>query len=153
MVEISHQDLSGSRFDDVDLSGARFRNVVLSGAEIRGAWAKRLVVDGGFEELVLNGIDVVPLWSAEMARQHPEFSMLTPTDADGYRAIWPLLEEQWSATVARARQLPEELLHERVDGEWSFVETTRHLLFVVDSNRVEFDLPLLGPGLEQRLPK
>ena len=30
----------------------------------------------------------------------------------------------------RARALPEELLHERVDGEWSFIETLRHLLFV-----------------------
>ena len=33
----------------------------------------------------------------------------------------------------RARALPEEVLHERVDGEWSFVETLRHLLFVTDA--------------------
>ena len=73
MVDFAHEDLTGSTFEDVDLTGARFRNVLLRGAEIRGAWAERLVVDGGFEELVLNGIDVVPLWRAELARRHPEY--------------------------------------------------------------------------------
>ena len=29
--------------------------------------------------------------------------------------------------------MPESLLHERVDGEWSFVETQRHLLFASDA--------------------
>jgi uncharacterized damage-inducible protein DinB len=44
-----------------------------------------------------------------------------------------VLEEQWAGTVDRARALPEERLHERVAGEWSFVETLRHLLFVHDA--------------------
>ena len=76
---------------------------------------------------------MVPLWRAELARRHPEFALLPPDDADGYRDLWPVLEEQWAATVARARALPEELLHERVDGEWSFIETLRHMLFVHDA--------------------
>ena len=133
MAEFRKQDLSGSVFDDVDLTGALFHNVLLRDVRIRGAWAERLVIDGGFEELVVNGVDVVPLWRAEMGRQHPEFSMLTPADADGYRAVWPVLEEQWAVTVDRARALPEERLHERVAGEWSFVETLRHMLFVHDA--------------------
>jgi uncharacterized damage-inducible protein DinB len=133
MVEHRHEDLSGSVFEDVDLTGALFRNVLLRDVRIRGAWAERLVIEGGFEELVVNGVDVLPLWRAELSRQHPEFSMLTPDDADGYRAVWPVLEEQWAATVDRARALPEELLHERVDGEWSLVETLRHMLFVHDA--------------------
>ena len=32
-------------------------------------------------------------------------------------------------TGARARQLPAARLHEQVDGEWSFIETLRHLGF------------------------
>ena len=130
MAEFRNQDLSGSVFDDVDLTGTRFSNVLLRDVTIRGAWAERLSIDGVFEELLFNGIDVVPLWRAELTRQHPEFARLEPDDADGYREIWPLLEEQWAATVARARRLPEDLLHERVDGEWSFIETLRHMLFV-----------------------
>jgi uncharacterized damage-inducible protein DinB len=133
MVEFHREDLSGSVFDQVELSGARFRNVHLEGAEIRGGWAGRLVIDGGFDELIFNEVDVVPLWRAELSRRHPEFAMLTPDDADGYRAVWPRLEEPWEQTVARARALPEELLHERVDGEWSFIETLRHLLMVHDA--------------------
>jgi hypothetical protein len=133
MVDFAHEDLTGSTFEDVDLTGARFRNVLLRDAEIRGAWAERLVVHAGFEELILNGVDVVPLWRAELSRRHPEFAMLTPDDGDGYRAVWPVLEEQWAGTVERARALPEALLHVRVDGEWSFIETLRHLLFVHDA--------------------
>src|SRR5262245_44385439 len=133
MVEFNREDLSGSVFDQVELSGARFRNVHLEGAEFRGVWADRLVIDGGFGELIFNEVDVVPLWRAELSRRHPEFAMLAPDDADGYRAVWPLLEGPWEQTVARARALPEELLHERVDDEWSFIETLRHMLMVHDA--------------------
>jgi hypothetical protein len=132
MVEFTGQDLSGSVFDDVDLTGAVFRNVHLEKVLVRGAWSSRLDLDGDFDELLYNGIDLVPLWQAEMARRHPEFARLRPDDAEGYRELWPLLEALWPPTVARARALPEELLHERVDGEWSFIETLRHLLFVHD---------------------
>jgi hypothetical protein len=34
---------------------------------------------------------------------------------------------------ARAGTLPEALLQERVDGEWSLVETLRHLVFAVET--------------------
>ncbi len=34
---------------------------------------------------------------------------------------------------ARARRLPEAALQQRVDDEWSFVETQRHLLFAADA--------------------
>jgi hypothetical protein len=40
---------------------------------------------------------------------------------------------RWDAAVHRARALPEDLLHERVDGEWSFIETLRHLVFATDA--------------------
>jgi hypothetical protein len=133
MVELRHQDLSGSVFEDVDLTGARFHNVVLRDVVIRGVWAPSLTVDGDVEELLFNGIDVTPLWHAEMVRRHPEYALLSPADADGYRAAWPVLEQQWAETVARARRLPDELLHERVDGEWSFIETLRHLVFATDA--------------------
>jgi len=36
-------------------------------------------------------------------------------------------------TVDRASKMPPELLHERVDGEWSFIETLRHLVFATDA--------------------
>jgi len=133
MAEYRDQDLSESTFEDVDLSRARFKNVQVSDVVLRGVWGERVEIDGDVDSLVFNGIDVVPLWHAEMCRQHPEYALLSPTDADGYRAAWPVLEELWAQTVARARRLPEELLHERVDDEWSFIETQRHLVFATDA--------------------
>jgi uncharacterized damage-inducible protein DinB len=53
--------------------------------------------------------------------------------ADDYRAAWDTVERVWAAAVARAEQLPEPVRHERVDDEWSFVETLRHLVFATDA--------------------
>lgn len=58
---------------------------------------------------------------------------LLPKDPDGMRAAWSIIENGWSATVDRARRLPEPVARERVEGEWSLVETLRHLIFVTDS--------------------
>jgi hypothetical protein len=44
-----------------------------------------------------------------------------------------VIEQSWPSTVERARRLPPELLHERVDCEWSFIETLRHLVFATDA--------------------
>jgi len=54
-------------------------------------------------------------------------------DADDFRDAWAAAQQRWSATIARAHTLDEDALHERVDGEWSFIQTLRHLLFVTDS--------------------
>jgi hypothetical protein len=133
MAEFRHQDLSGSTFDDVDLSGSTFKNVLVRDVVMRGVWGEQVEIDGDIEVLRVNGIDVMPLWHAELCRQYPEYAQLSPTDADGYRTAWPILEHLWEETFAHARRLPEELLHERVDGEWSFIETQRHLVFATDA--------------------
>ncbi len=58
--------------------------------------------------------------------------------------MWDTVERLWSDTVARAERLPAPALHERVDGEWSFVETLRHLVFISDSwaTRTVLDEPM-----------
>ncbi len=56
-----------------------------------------------------------------------------PEDADGFRAAWGLAQQRWTETIATAHTLDEATLHERVNGEWSFIQTLRHLLFVTDS--------------------
>jgi uncharacterized protein YjbI with pentapeptide repeats len=120
-------------FEDVDLSGARFDNVDLSGTTIRGARLVDVSLDGDIRNLTVWGIDVVPLVDAELNRLYPGRERMRPTDADGYREAWDLLEQLWSETVTKARRLPPELLHESVDGEWSFIETLRHLVFATDA--------------------
>lgn len=67
-----------------------------------------------------------------MAGRKAERDELKATDPDGLAQSWATIEQLWSGTVARARTLPEPVLHERVDGEWSFVETQRHLVLATD---------------------
>lgn len=52
---------------------------------------------------------------------------------DGVREAWAIVEAAWVELVEQARELPEPELHEPVDGEWSFVETLRHLVYVSDA--------------------
>jgi len=70
---------------------------------------------------------------AELNRRYPDRAKMRPDDADGYREAWAALERLWPQTVARARRLDPDLLHERVDGEYSFIETLRHLVFATDA--------------------
>ena len=58
---------------------------------------------------------------------------MRPTDPAGFREAWDIIERLWAGTVERARALAPEQLHESVDGEWSFIETLRHLVFATDA--------------------
>ena len=143
MADFSGQDLSGSRFERVDLAGAEFRTVDLSRSRLSGVRAHHVRIRGS--ELVdvdisaelldvrINGVDIVPLVEAELDRRYPDRPAMRPTDPAGFRHAWDVVERLWDGTVARARRLPPDLLHESVDGEWSFIETLRHLSFATDA--------------------
>ena len=133
------QDLSGSSFERVDLSGATFRKVDLRGAQIRGSDLSGMrlsgveLVDvhiyGEVQNVTVNGVEIAPLVEAELNRRMPERAKMRPTDADGFREAWAILERLWEGTVARARTYPEKDLHRSVGDEWSFIQTLRHLNF------------------------
>jgi hypothetical protein len=126
-------DLSGARLRAVDLSGARFDGVDLSGAVMRGVELVGVDIHGEIENLTINGVDVGSLVSAELDRRYPDRAKMRPADPAGFREAWDILERLWGGTVDRARRLPPELRHESVDGEWSFIETLRHLVFATDA--------------------
>jgi DinB superfamily/Pentapeptide repeats (8 copies) len=125
--------LTGAVFHDVDLTNARFRLVDLTGVTIRGAALVNVDLSGEIENLRVNGVDVVPLVDAELNRRYPERLKMRPVDADGYREAWEILGRLWQGTVERARGMDPDALYERVDGEWSFIETLRHLVFATDA--------------------
>lgn len=70
--------------------------------------------------------------NAERLRLRAERDKLRAADPADLTAAWAMIEELWTGTVARARKLPEPVLNEQVDGEWSFVQTHRHLLLATD---------------------
>ncbi len=143
MAEFVGQDLSGSTFDRVDLSRARLRAVDLSRSRIIGADLTAAVlrgvelvdvdISGYLRNATINGVDVAPLIDAELDRRHPDRARMRPEDPAGFGEAWDILERLWAGTITRARLVPPDALHESVDGEWSFIETLRHLVFATDS--------------------
>jgi hypothetical protein len=143
MTDFIRADLSGSRFERVDLSGAELRAVDLSGARLRGVYLQGVVmrgvelvdvdINGEIENLTINGVEVGAFVNAQLDKRYPDRAKMRPTDPDGFREAWAVVERLWEQTVERADRLTPELLHESVDGEWSFVETLRHLVFATDS--------------------
>jgi uncharacterized damage-inducible protein DinB len=143
MADFTRADLRGSRFERVDLSGAQLRAVDLTGASFRGVSMRGAVmrgvelvnvdIHGEVENLTINGVDIGPLVDAELNRRYPDRAKMRPTDPAGFREAWDVLERRWGETVDHARRLRPELLHESVDGEWSFIQTLRHLVFASDA--------------------
>jgi hypothetical protein len=117
----------------MDMSGADFRDVILSGARMRGVLLTDVDINGDIENLVINGVEVVPLVRAERERRHPELRALRPATPQAAREAWALVEGLWATTTARAAALPDADRHRSVDEEWSFVQTLRHLVFVTDA--------------------
>lgn len=144
MADFESQDLRRSTFRGIDLRDSRFREVGFGNVVMRGVALVDVDIDGEIENVRINGVDVVPLVEAELDRRMPERATMRPTDADGFREAWDAVERLWAGTVDRARTFRPEQLDESVDGEWSFLQTLRHLVFVTDCwvNRVLLGDPL-----------
>jgi DinB superfamily len=124
----------GARFEVADLAEARFVDCDLSHVKIVDSWLVDVDVSGYVDHLVINGVDVTAYVASELDRRFPERLQLSQIGSiDDFRAMWDTIERLWSESVARADRLPEKALQERVDEEWSFVETLRHLVFITDS--------------------
>ena len=80
----------------------------------------------------INGVDVTA-YVNERDPWYPLRAMLRPPTPAGMRAAWAALEGEWGTTIALAAALPESAVYESVNGEWSFVQTLRHLVFAMDN--------------------
>jgi hypothetical protein len=118
--------------EDADFTGARMHAPIFENAKITDAWFYGADISGDLEGLRLNGVEVAPLVTAELERLFPERAKLRASDPAGLADAWAMIEDIWQATVARARSLPAPALDERVDDEWSFIETHRHLVGATD---------------------
>ena len=121
------------RFDDEDLAGAEFRECDLSGARLVGVVMQNVEIDGLVTNLRVNGVEVMPYVEAELDRRHPVRLLIRSEEPGDLRKAWRQLGDDWATTIERVRSMPEGSEHEGVDGEWSMVETLRHLVFVHDS--------------------
>lgn len=121
------------RFVDEDLSGAEFRECDLSRARLVGVFMPDAEIDGLLTNLVVNGVEVMPYVEAELDRRHPVRLLIRSDQPADLREAWGQLRAGWAATVERVRTMPAGSEDRGVDGEWSMVETLRHLVFVHES--------------------
>lgn len=120
------------RLVDQDFSAAEFRECTLDGARLIGVVMRDAEIDGLVTNLVVNGVEVTAYVEAELDRRYPVRVLIrsdSPADLlEGSRQ----LQADWAATVERLRASPG-LEHRSVNGEWSALQTMRHLVFVHDS--------------------
>jgi uncharacterized damage-inducible protein DinB len=139
------------RFDDEDLTGAEFRECDLSRARLVGVVMQDAEIDGLVTNLVVNGVEVMSYVEAELDRRHPVRLLIRSAEPADLREGWRQLRDDWATTVERVRSMPAGSEHRGIDGEWSMVETLRHLVFVHDSwfRRCVLGLtePFTGMGL------
>jgi len=122
-----------ARFEDQDLTDAEFRECDLTRARFIGVVMPDAVIDGLVSNLVVNGVEVMSYVEAELDRRYPVRRLIRSADPGDLREAFRQLRAGWTATLGRLQGMPEGSEHQRVGGEWSAVETLRHLVFVHDS--------------------
>ncbi|MHB1929924.1 MAG: DinB family protein [Acidimicrobiales bacterium] len=128
------EEFRGAHFDVADLRGARITDCDLTGVTIRDGWLVDVSISGHVSNLTVNAVDVTDFVNAELDRRHPERVQLRQGEsADDLRAMWDTIERLWGEAVDRAGRLPAAALADSVNGEWSFEQTLRHLIFITDA--------------------
>lgn len=133
-----------TKFEDQDFTDAEFRECDLTRARLIGVVMQDAVIDGLVSNLVVNGVEVAPYVEAELDRRHPVRLLIRSADAVDLRQAHRQLQADWETTVEQLGQLPDGSEHQHVEGEWSAVQTLRHLVFVHDSWFVVAALDRLG---------
>jgi hypothetical protein len=129
--EFEDQDLSDAMFWGVRLNRATFRDVDFTGVRTHHVFLTDVEFDGFVDRLVINEVDVTNYVDAHDPWQ-PLRGMLRPTTAAEVASAWQALSAAWTQTIAEATTQASGQMEESVNGEWSFLETLRHLAFVSD---------------------
>jgi DinB superfamily len=120
------------RFVDQDFSEAEFRECVFNSTRLIGVVVQDAEIDGLVSNLVVNGVEVSAYVEAELDRRHPVRVLIRSDVPSDLLEGWRRLQADWAATVARLRASPG-MEQRGVNGEWSAIQTLRHLVFVHDS--------------------
>src|ERR1700733_2585899 len=121
-----------ARFESQDLTDAEFRECDLTRVRLIGVVMQDAVIDGLVTNLVVNGVEVTAYVEAELDRRYPVRVLIRSDVPADLLEGWRLLQADWTATIDRLRASPG-LEHRTVNGEWSALQTLRHLVFVHDS--------------------
>lgn len=140
MAQEFEGDLAGSVFWGADMKGSTFRDVDLTGTRISHAWFVDVEIDALVEKVVINGVDVTA-YVNERDAWYPLRAMIRPSTVDEMRTAWQAMEAAWAVAITTAQALPAGAIDQSVNGEWSFVQTVRHMVMAIDK---WFTSPVLG---------
>lgn len=133
MSERREHDFGGEQLRRIFVRNADVRGGGITECRLRGVDIWNVEIHGELRNVTINGVDVAPLIESELDRRDQDRAKMRPDTPDGFREAWAILEDRWTATVERARTFTEEQLHQEIDGEWSFIQTLRHLCFATDA--------------------
>jgi uncharacterized damage-inducible protein DinB len=102
------------------------RGVDIAGMDIDAPWLSH------GPGLRINGIDVTRFVEQELDRRFPGRSKRRAESPTGLREAWATVHQAWDAAIESAAALPAGSVDIRIDGEWSFAETLRHLVHATD---------------------
>jgi hypothetical protein len=119
-------------YSDADYGDARFVGCTFDGATFRGVVLSNVSIDGEIDGMSVNGVDVAPLIEAELNRRFPGRELRRATNVAQLRQSWDKVRAAWSDAIASVQGLPGHMTVVGVDGEWSFLDTLRHLVMATD---------------------
>jgi hypothetical protein len=119
-------------FSGIDLQRSTLRDTNFAGGSMHGVRLVDVSIDGVVDRLSSTA-STSPATSTPTIPWQPLRRMLRPSDRDGLLASLDETDRWWAATIEHARALPDDERHESVNGEWSFVQTLRHLVLGIDN--------------------
>lgn len=126
--------LRGARIRGSDLRGLEIRDCEVDGLRIVDSLGDTVSVSGALGTVIVEDVDVTDHVRAVLDARHPgRRESREAVTAEEFRTAWRLVQDRWEALLEDLRQAPAARAHVSVDGEWSVLETLRHLRFAADA--------------------
>ena len=126
--------LRGARLRGADLRDLEIRDCRVDGLRIVDSVGTRVSVSGALATVIVEDVDVTDHVREVLDARHPgrrqAREAITPED---FQEAWSLVSARWDDLLAAQREAPAARAHTSVHGEWSLVETLRHLRFAADA--------------------
>jgi hypothetical protein len=126
--------LRGALLRGADLSGLEIRDSDVSGLRIVDCLADEVSVSGALGRVIVDDVDVTDHVREVLDARLPVRRLAREaTTPDQLRYAWDETQRAWDELITRVRDSPADLASTQVDGEWSLVQTLRHLRFAADA--------------------
>lgn len=126
--------LRGARITGGDLRELEIRDSQVDGLRILDSIGATVSVSGALEKVLVDDVDVTAYVRDVLDARHPgrreTREAVSPED---FRAAWQIVQARWDELFCALREAPPTRAHASVDGEWSLVQTLRHLRFAADA--------------------